>query len=347
MQGSEKILSADEASVQKSPSGAPRRRRSFGFWVGVIAVVVVISGSILMNILLLAMIFSGGKAGVTEEFVTGEASARQKIALMDVRGVIIDEDFWGRGLVRRVKEFIKRADEDPSVKAVILNIDSPGGGITASDILHREIVKLKSKKKVVVLMGDLATSGAYYISAPADWIVAHPTTVTGSIGVVLHGLNYQGLFEKIGLKEITIKSAEKKDILSPSRAMTPEEEAILKGLIGEMHERFLEVVKEGRKLKDEDLKLARDGRILSAKQALEEHLIDEIGYLDEAVQAAKRLSGISEAKVVRYKELPGLLGLLFGAKRSGGSLDSAILQGLFRQAGAKFMYLWVPGLARE
>ncbi len=347
MEGPEKILSTDEASVQGEPLPTRRRKRGFGFWVSVIALVVVIGGSVLMNVVLLSVVLGGRGPGVMEEFVTGDAGARDKVALIEVRGLIFDDDFWGTGLVRRVKHFIRRADEDSSVKAVILNIDSPGGGITASDILHREIVKLKSKKRVIVLMGDSATSGAYYISTPADWIVAHPTTVTGSIGVVLHGLNYQGLFEKIGLKEITIKSVEKKDILSGSRAMTPEEEAILKGIIKEMHERFLKVVKEGRNLKDEDLKLSRDGRILTAKQALEEHLIDEIGYLDDAVEAARRLSGISEAKVVRYRELRRFLPLLFGARGSRALYEPASLQRHLWQASPRFMYLWLPGLPRE
>ena len=189
---------------------------------------------------------------------------------------------------------IRRATEDPSVDAILLEVDSGGGGITASDILYHELMLFKESddgRKIVVLMGDMAASGAYYASLPADRILAHPTTLTGSIGVLLSSYNIRQLADKIGVVDNTIQSGENKTILSPMKDLTEEQRAMLQTTVDELYGRFAGLVSQHRGIPMQDLKTIADGRIYTASQALGLKLIDGIGYEADALDAVYELLG--------------------------------------------------------
>jgi len=305
-------------------------------------------GSLFLNVMLFVMLIGatlGGTLGekLNEVYVTGDKSARDAIAVVDVRGLIFDEDMFGRGVVKDVKEKLDRAGDSDNVKAIILAVDSPGGSITASDILHRKIqqVKAESNKKIVVLMKNVGASGGYYISVPADYIVAYPTTITGSIGVVVSTLNYQGLFDKIGLKEVVIKSGEKKDMLSGAREITEEERKIITDIVMEMHQRFVTIVADGRKLAVPEVEKLADGRIFSASQALKEKLIDEIGYFEDAEAAAKKLAGLSQYRVIRYERPKTFMESLL--EGYAGAPRRVSIEDFLPKDRVSFMYLWQSG----
>ncbi len=290
-----------------------------------------------------------------EERVIG-GKGKDKVLLVDISGMISGKKrlrafgFKEKpSLISRVKEELEKAEEDGTIKAIVLRINSHGGTVTASDIIHHEIKEYKKRTKAIVVtqMLDVATSGGYYIATATDRIVAHPTTVTGSIGVVAFKLNAQGLMEKIGLADETVKSGDKKDIGSPLRAMTPEEREILKGIINNMYERFLEVVVEGRKEIDrERLKDIADGRIYSAKQALDLKLIDKIGYLDDAIELAKEEAGIKDAKIITYARPSDYRSNIYSS--SDFQLPSTInlinidADTFMERFNTRFMYMWMP-----
>jgi protease-4 len=197
--------------------------------------------------------FLGAARPLEEKTLEGEG--RAKILLVDVSSVITDEPkrrAFGlveeESTVARIKAELEKAEDDDRVKAILLRIDSPGGGVTASDELYGELVRFKTKRDIPVIatLGDVAASGGYYIACAADRIVAHPTTVTGSIGVILLNLNLEGLLAKIGVKNQTFKAGEHKDLLSPFRGATPEERRIVQSILDHLHARFVAVVREGR-----------------------------------------------------------------------------------------------------
>lgn len=219
----------------------------------------------------------------------------EKVAVIRVEGIILDS--------RKAIEEIKRYSKDPSVKAVVLRVNSPGGGVAPSQEIYDEIVELKEKKKVVVSMGAVAASGGYYISSPADRIVANAGTLTGSIGVIMEIPNLEGLMDKIGVKTQIVKSGEHKDIASAFRSMTTEEKEILQTLLDDVHSQFIRAVSESRGMEYEDIKKIADGRIFTGKKARELGLVDELGNLDYAIELAGKLSGIKgEPHVVSKKE---------------------------------------------
>lgn len=279
-----------------------------------------------------------------------------KIALIDISGAITSEAprpglFGGasESMVKRVLDQLRFAGADPSVKAIVLRIDSPGGGVTASDILHREVKELRAKKgkPVVAALMDTAASGGYYIAAASDRIIAHPTTVTGSIGVIMQTFNLAGLLEKVGVEIGAIKSAAKKDIGSPFRAMTDEEQAVLQSVIDDMYLRFVDVVKEGRpELSREQVKKLADGRIFTARQALAAGLIDGIGYMDKAFEEAARLGGASAPRIVRYHRENEPPGSIETRARVAGAAPLVQVDLLSALGPLKpgFYYYWAPGL---
>jgi len=296
------------------------------------------------------------KEPLDEVVVSGEG--KEKILLIDISGLIAELDnspfadlFLKEDLVTLTKEQLKKAREDDHIKALILRINSPGGTVTASDIIYNEIRKFKNEKKVKVVscMMDLGASGAYFIAMASDKVIAHPTTLTGSIGVIFENLNVEGLFNKLGIKDASIKSGDKKDIGSPFRAITEEEKKILQEVNDNLYNRFIDVVDEGRRELDrEAVKKLADGRIYSAQQALKEKLIDKIGYLDDAIEIAKEESGIREAKVIMYRR-PGtyknnIYSKIIPSQPINFNLinlpDERIISSYFTP---KFMYLWAPG----
>src|SRR3989344_5291984 len=259
------------------------------------------------------------------------ANTEEKIAVIRIYGVIGDS----MGVNFTVAK-LRKAAANPEFKAIILAIESPGGGVTESDTLWNEVMKVKvSSKPIVAFFDNMAASGAYYLSAPADKIIISPSSLTGSIGVYFQSPNFAGLMDKVGVKMVTIKSAKNKDLLSPYRPIQPEEEAIIQSIVDELYGRFVTVVSQGRKMDKEKVRELADGRIYSAKQALNNGLVDEIGYFEDAVRLAQKLCGLPDASPVEIKESFGPVPFGFSQK---SALDKKmILEKLFLQSG--FYYL--------
>jgi len=218
-----------------------------------------------------------------------------KVGLVRVEGVILESE----DVIEELKTFSK----DPSVKAVVLRINSPGGAVAPSQEIYDEIIKLRKDKKVVASMGAVAASGGYYIASPADKIVANPGTLTGSIGVIMEIPNFEGLMKKIGVETRVIKSGKHKDIASVFKSMSEEERKILQALLDDVHEQFIKAVSDSRGIEYEKVKDLADGRIFTGKKAKELGLIDILGNLEDAVRLAGQLGGIKgEPQVVTKKE---------------------------------------------
>lgn len=228
-----------------------------------------------------------------------------KIALLTIEGPITSS----YDITQDLREYA----DNPSVKAIVLRVDSPGGAVAPSQEIYEEVKKATLKKKVVVSMGSLAASGGYYISAPATRILANPGSITGSIGVIMELPNFKGLMEKIGVKTEVIKAGAHKDLASVFRELGPEERAILQGVMDNVHEQFIKAVAEGRKLPVEKVREIADGRIFSGEQAITAGLVDQIGDLNDAFDIAKRLAGIKgEPSIIKKKKKGGVLDLLKG-----------------------------------
>lgn len=217
-----------------------------------------------------------------------------RIGVIPIRGFIADS--------KSVVDQLKKYRKDDRVKAIILRIDSPGGGTAASQEIYREVQRTVSKKKVVVSMGNVAASGGYYVALAADKIVANPATLTGSIGVILDLPNFKELLKKIGVSRETVKSGTYKDIGSPVRAMTPEERRLLQEVIDNVYHQFVEVVVKGRRLTREQVEKIADGRIFTGEQAKRLGLIDELGSFEDAVDLTKKMVGLSGEVKLIYPE---------------------------------------------
>lgn len=238
------------------------------------------------------------------------------VGWIPLRGAIYDQDrgrMFGRGLsqwTERLKSMADRKD----VKAIIIEINSPGGSIGAVQELYSQVARVRREKKkpVVAFLGDVAASGGYYVAAACDKIVAHPGTLTGSVGVIFQTANMEGLLSKIGVKSEPIKSGKFKDIGSTMRAMTPEERALLQDLIDDAYGQFLSAVSQGRKMEGETVRPLADGRIFTGRQALANGLVDQLGDSQDALDLAAKLGGISGTpRVVRETDpLESLLVLL-------------------------------------
>ena len=222
-----------------------------------------------------------------------DLSDEDRIALIRIEGVILDS----KETVRELKEF----GESSTVKAIVLRIDSPGGGVVPSQEIHDAVKRVRNKnnKTVVASMGTVAASGGYYIASATDRIMANPGTLTGSIGVIMELTNLQGLFKKIGVENVVVKSGRYKDIGSPFRKMTPEDRRILQAVMDDVHGQFIEAVAEGRSLDISEVRPLADGRIFTGRQAKDVMLVDELGNLDDAIRLAADMVGIEgEPKVV-------------------------------------------------
>lgn len=288
---------------------------------------------------------------VVEQVVDG--TGEDKILLIDISGVISEEKPDGLidrpDMVARVKEELKKAEEDKAVKAIVLRINSPGGTVTASDIIYHEVRRFKERtgRKVIASIMDVGASGGYYIAMAADRILAHPTTVTGSIGVIMLHVNLQGLMEKVGIGAEAIKSGENKDLGIPTKPLSPEDREIFQKMINDMYARFLEVVQQGRQgLAADRIKTLADGRIYTAKEAMEVGLIDQIGYLDQAIDIAKSEAGLKEARVILYGQ-PGaynnnIYSHLFQKEANPLSTWGIDPKRLLQGGSAKLLYLWMP-----
>jgi protease IV len=253
----------------------------------------------------------------------------EKVAVIEINGPIVD--------ARPTLESLKHFREATAVKAMVLRIDSPGGGVGPSQEIYAEVLKTRAVKPVVASMGAVAASGGYYIAAASDGIVANPGTVTGSIGVIMAFTNFRELIERIGLTPVVIKSGNFKDMGSPTREMTPQEKALLQGVIDDMHQQFVAAIADGREMPAEKIAALADGRIFSGKQAKAEGLVDRLGNFEDAVDWAGELGGISGKVSTVYEEEDNFKLLRY---------LMSFLHQVFAQTDGwapKAAYLYVPG----
>ena len=360
----------------------PSPRRSYFWMIFAIILLVLLAFSLLINLTQIvshAFTFNRGFKSLSarevgpklDECLLEDNGSHHKIAVITVDGIISSHsaDDGGNNMVDVIKAQLDRAADDDDVKAVILKVDSPGGEVMASDEINKAIVDFESdeadepglthkSKPVICSMGSLAASGGYYISAPCRWIVANDLTLTGSIGVIMEGLNYRGLMDKVGVAPVVYKSGKFKDMLSPFRStneIPPEEHAMVQALINDTYEKFKGVVadgrgeahelnkKEGRPLATNWVDFA-DGRVVSGKQALDLGLVDELGDFDDAVDRAEKITGIENANLVEYRERYDISNLLSMFGQSSQSHDIKLDLGIDlpkMQAGCLY-FLWQP-----
>jgi protease IV len=256
-----------------------------------------------------------------------DLSNEERIAVIRVEGVILDAQ-------QTISE-LKRYGENPLVKAIVIRIDSPGGGVVPSQEIHDAVKRIRDKhnKLVIASMGTVAASGGYYIAAATDRIVANPGTLTGSIGVIMELANVEGLMKKIGVESVVIKSGDHKDLGSPFRAMNGEDRRILQNVMDDVHSQFIEAVAAGRSLDIKEVRTVADGRIFTGRQAKTAKLVDELGDLNDAIKLAADMGGIEgEPRVVEPRKRFSIRDLIEG--RFGG-----ILPNLQLETGIRLKYL--------
>ena len=249
--------------------------------LGLLIVVVLIVGFV---ILVLTFSRLGGKKPTL--------ALGDKIGVVEIKGVIVSSE--------RIIEQLIAYREDAGVKVIVVRIDSPGGPVVPAEEIHAELIKTRMEKSVIASLGGVAASGGYYVASGADAIVASPGTITGSIGVIVQSSNVEGLMKLIGLKTYTFKSGEHKDLLSPFREPTPADREIVMGVIQSAHDQFIEVVAQGRNMDVADVRKLADGRIFSGRQAKELGLVDQLGNLQDAIDLAARMGGITGKPNVIY-----------------------------------------------
>jgi protease-4 len=319
--------------------------------------VLALSAAGCFNGILLKPTYVGGPVEETLVSPACHRLCRDKVALIDVEGVILNartDGLFGSGEnpVSLFRERLDAAACDKRVKAVVLRINSPGGGVTASDIMYRDLRNFRKDtgKPVVACMMDVAASGGYYLAMGCDRVFAHPTTVTGSIGVIMPLFDAHGLFKMVGVKSDPIKSGPNKDLGNPARPMTEQERAILQGMVSSFYEQFVQVVCEGRAhcLKPEQVRALADGRVYTGLDAHKLGLVDEVGYLEDALDAALDLAHLKDAAVVAYDRCDGYRGSIYaGLPHIPSQINVKLgVDGLGGAAGSGFLYLWEPGVRR-
>ena len=326
------------------------------FWILLVVLGLVLLGSLLLNAgLLVALVVKGGHGtplgeaegvdeypALTEVWSYGQGDV--KVARIPVTGIIMrdgEETLFGStpDMVESILQQIRAARNDEAVRGIILEVDSPGGGVTASDEIYAALEDFKASAEdriVTVFIRDLAASGGYYVAVAGDWLMAEPTSVIGSIGVIMQSINLKGLSEKIGVRDVTIKSGANKDLLNPFVDTPPEQLALLQEVIDVTYQRFLGLVQAARPIEPDQLKELADGRILVAGKALEKKLIDEIGYWDDIVAKTAELLEVDTIRVIRYESPEDFLSWLTQARLKIS--PSAWLQ----QAPPRLQYLWQP-----
>jgi protease-4 len=254
-----------------------------------------------------------------------------RVALVRIEGVLLTSD--------RVVDELRDYAEDSSVKAIVIRIDSPGGGVVPSQEIYNAVKYAKKKgKKVVVSMGSVAASGGYYVAAAADKIVANPGTLTGSIGVKMEFANVEKLLEKIGVQGMIVKSGEYKDIGSPFRAMTEPEKKLLQGVIDDVHSQFIAAVAQGRRMQEADVRAIADGRIFTGQQALSLKLVDQMGDLSDSIQLAGSLAGIKgKPNVIEKRKKVSFFEYL---KEESASWIADVIASGVNRSSAKLQYLY-------
>lgn len=261
-----------------------------------------------------------------DEIVLEEGSANSRIAVLDVDGVIQDTGAASPllGAAGYNHDFflsqLNQIKMDDSIKAVMLKVNSPGGGVVESAQIYDEIIEIQKEtgKPFYVSMGAMAASGGYYIAAPADKIFVNKETLTGSIGVIMQSVNYGELAERYGVDFVTIKSGPYKDIMSPTREMTEDERALLQEMLDDSYQSFVDIIVEGRDMPEEEVRTVADGRIMNGRQAVEANLADDFGYAEDVIEELRNDFDLENAQVFQY-----------GTSQSWGSLFSLKVQSLF------------------
>ncbi|MFO7901795.1 MAG: S49 family peptidase [Planctomycetota bacterium] len=284
--------------------------------------------------------------------VSGSPDSEARIAVIDVDGLLVDQNMrgyesLGENPVALFREKLKEAERDPGIRAVVIRINSPGGGVTASDIMRRDLMTFQSRRDIPVIacLMDVGTGGAYYLATAADSIMAHPTSIVGGVGVIMNLYNLQDSLGQFNVLPLPIKAGKKIDMASSIRPMDPDERAILDGIAGQFHERFKREVTRTRPhhaATEEDF----DGRVFSARKAHEKQLIDGIGYLDDAIVLAGQSAGLGESPgVVMYRRCNDRALTAYDVTPNvplQNSLFPFNIPGLDRSSLPRFLYLWQP-----
>jgi protease-4 len=333
------------------PKAGPARPLSF--WVALV-LALLLTVSVVANVLLVTLnswLDAGSdNAPFEEEHLAGDRQAADKILDIALTGAIAD--VGSKNVVSSIIAQLDQARKDDHVKGLLIEMNTPGGGITASDILYHEVDRFRKDRKVpvVVLCKDLTASGGYYVSMAADHIMAHQTSLVGSIGVIAEFTNVQGLMEKVGVKVEIVKSQRAdgsesfKDIGSPFRQMKPAERAMMQRMVEKMWNRFVDVVATGREGKLTRAQIAElaDGRVWTGQEALDLHLVDSIGYREDAWKKATELAHDPGARLVSWHRPSGLFGALLGARGTAPDLNALLDRTIdpALSASPRLLYLW-------
>lgn len=284
--------------------------------------------------------------------VSGPADHEARIAVIDVDGLLVDQNMrgyesMGENPLALFREKLKAAERDAEVRAIVLRINSPGGGVTASDIMRRDLVTFQSRCQIPVIacLMDVGTGGAYYLATAADSIIAHPTSIVGGVGVIMNLYNLQDSLGQFNVLPLPVKAGEKIDMASSIRPMDPDERVILEEIADQFHERFKGEVTRARprhRATEQDF----DGRVFSAPKALEKRLIDGIGYLDDAIVLARQSAGLGESPgIVMYRRCNDRALTAYDVTPNAplqNSLFPFNIPGLDRSSLPRFLYLWQP-----
>jgi protease-4 len=283
--------------------------------------------ALFFGVMIIATLLGGGRTPRALSPLPG----LDKVALVTIEGVLLSSE-------QTVNEIDDYAD-DASIKAIVVRVDSPGGGVVPSQEIYDALLRARKKgKKVVISMGSLAASGGYYVAAAGDRIVANPGTLTGSIGVKMEFANLEKLLEKIGVKGMVIKAGQYKDIGSPYRDMTEAEKNLLQAVIDDVHSQFIEAVATGRNLPEADVRAIADGRVFTGRQALQLKLVDDLGDLEDSIRIAGEISGIKgKPKVVRKEKGVSFLDFI---KEESASWISDVLARAMGRSMVRLDYLY-------
>jgi protease IV len=313
--------------------------------------------SVLLNLGLMASLALTGEAIATrqnqpvDEFPYFEeqwsyGDGETVVARIPLQGPIMREAptgflMPGEDPVELVLQQIRAARKDEAIRAILLEVDSPGGAVTPTDEIYhalRLFRESREDRRVMVFSRDVIASGAYYAAMAGDWLMVEPTSLVGSIGVLIQTLNWHELTDRLGVSDTTIKSGENKDILNPFRPVSTEETDILQDVVDALHGRFVDIVKEGRGFDDETIAQLADGRVYMADKALRVNLVDEIGYFDDAVQRLAEMLEVENVRIIRYQRRPDFWSLLTSVKTP----DPLGINALKTWDHPRAMFIWNP-----
>ncbi len=347
------VSSGTDRVIYIQPAPAPPAKRGIFRSILIYVLASLIVFSVLMNFVMLSWFGALAEQSddLREKYIAGNLTASHKVAVVSVAGMIAEGSggtMSEGGNLGLVVAQLRRARQDKKVVGVVLEVSSPGGSVTASDIILHEIERTKKEgKRVVVWMGSLAASGGYYVSCKADRIYASPTTLTGSIGVIMSLFNVEGLSEKVGLRMEVVSCGKFKEMGSPFRQMSAEERAKFQAIADAAFTRFKDVIADGRSktMTREAVDRLADGSIMTAQDALDGGLIDQIDFFETAVDYAK--VGHADAAVVRYHRPGGLIGALLSSEAKAPREVSVRLDTPLTDLQPGLYYLWMPGLRAE